>query len=241
MQSSAGRKGVKRTRVYLERCARERNFDCKRLPLRRAQKGENGGRGWNEGGAEERKRRLAREKRAFRVAPSSPLSVNGSGHRCAPEARRCARWREGLRRPRRGFSLARWPTTEEKKRTKRHEEEEKRGKDGLEGGRDARTPGDYRVDLVAADGRGRVERTKDKRIGRRRDDQHTEPRGEDTRIHPLRVYRGSGAAPTPTSRLGGGRTAGEGRHYICAGPSNRAQYRPDRRRVHMSLLLCPDL
>lgn len=37
----------------------------------------------------------------------------------------------------------------------------------------------------------------------------------------------------------GGRTAGEGRHYICAGPSNRAQYRPDRRRVRM-LLLCLD-
>lgn len=29
---------------------------------------------------------------------------------------------------------------------------------------------------------------------------------------------------------------GEGRHYICAGPSNRAQCRPDCRRVHMSLL-----
>lgn len=34
----------------------------------------------------------------------------------------------------------------------------------------------------------------------------------------------------------GGRTAGEGRHYICAGPSNRAQYRPDRRRVYTAVV-----
>ncbi|KAG7213013.1 hypothetical protein KM043_002349 [Ampulex compressa] len=42
-------------------------------------------------------------------------------------------------------------------------------------------------------------------------------------------------------RLGwGGRAAGEGWHYICAGPANRAQYRRGRRRVHVVSSGCVD-